>query len=711
MPESTDRLREDVESSAIRNAPASPFDGASLLKLTGELKNTSSNTAAEAILSGFSLFSSADAKADERKPEKNQKREADTTSAPETADQQKRIFSSTEPTESELRRVGNLSSEKIRDVKTEIAQLGRNTQDAILDAVKTNRVTGLGETHYDLNGLRDDARALLTKFADNGVTHLAVEVNKSLQLDLDNFLSGKTTEAEFKTAFMGTSRFRQNDDLLQLMKEARAAGLKVVAVDDDRDDSVVIGSKPAEGIGHRDQHMAGQISEILKSDPKSKVVFVVGSNHLEGDGGSSESPTAGQLLKAEWANKGGVATFEANLESHHGSSGRPERILVREMNTSAAIDMSKSAVLKNLEGSRAARYDNALLYPPTHTLQLQESRLGKDHPDLIPTLQRTAEHFVASSRLDEAVHLQERAVKTAEQHKGQVSAPHVHALNELAKTQSLAGNSDAAVKTLETAFSTAKQLPESERGILAVVGANLAEKYISERNFQKAEMAVSTSLQVLQRNEPAFRTSKRDVKEGLKDANPIQLAESLASVGSQRGIPKDQSRSERMLTQLADVTEAHNKDRFDAFAISARINQLADLHEAKGDFKKAEELLDKSANVAEQSGDKFGLQFALDASAAFLTRRGRHDEAAPLLERRLPLIDASFGGDPVKARVQLAENLAHRDKNDEADVLFNKALGLAKSSAEQSTAILAYAKFLEQNNQSDKAVALRKKLP
>lgn len=412
MADSAEKLGDDVESSALKSAAEPTFDSSALLKSVGDLKGRSTNAAAEAILSGFSLFSSDDAKAGEKEKEKEkeEKRDAATASAGEVP-HQKRIFNSTEPTESELKRLEKLSPEKIKEVKTEISELGRNTQDAILDAVKANRVTGLGETHYDLNGLRDDTRALLTKFADNGVTHLAVEVNKSLQPDLDNFLSGKTSDAEFKEAFMGRhNRVRQNDDLLLMMKEARAAGLKVVAVDDDRDNSVRVGSLPAENVAQRDKHMANEVSEVLKSDPKSKVVFVVGSNHLEDRKVFGDSPTAGQLLKEEWGTKGGVATFEANLDSLR-SHDEPERLLAREMKTSAAIDMSKSTVLKALEESRASRYDHLLLYPPTHTIQSQESRLGKDHPDLIPTLQRTAEHFVESKRLDEAMQLQQRAVK------------------------------------------------------------------------------------------------------------------------------------------------------------------------------------------------------------------------------------------------------------------------------------------------------------
>lgn len=73
--------------------------------------------------------------------------------------------------------------------------------------------------------------------------------------------------------------------------------------------------------------------------------------------------------------------------------------------------------------------------------------------------------------------------------------------------------------------------------------------------------------------------------------------------------------------------------------------------------------------------------------------------------------DASPRGNSVAARVQLAENLAHRDKNGEADALFNKALGLSKSESDQRLTVLAYAKFLERNNQQEKAAALKKSLP
>lgn len=67
-------------------------------------------------------------------------------------------------------------------------RIGSEPRELILDAVRNNRLVGMGETHGVPNGFRQDALDLLPKMKAAGLTHLAVEVNKDQQPLLDDYV-------------------------------------------------------------------------------------------------------------------------------------------------------------------------------------------------------------------------------------------------------------------------------------------------------------------------------------------------------------------------------------------------------------------------------------------------------------------------------------------------------------------------------------------
>lgn len=723
----TEIFGDDVEKAGTRDvADALPVDRVVLLKTAEAGKSGGTNAAAQDMLAGFELVS----------PEENEEERPDIPNASEPPARPleapsppvqsdpavndarggdfRKVFPSVEPSPTDLKRLSDVPPEKIKEVKQEIGELARSPQDAIMDSVRRNRVTGLGETHGDLNGLQDDGRALIKKFAENKVTHLAVEVNKSLQLDLDKYLAGEITLQDFKETFMGRDTDRHNDGLLKLMKEAHDAGIKVVAVDDvPKEDGKPDPNKTffRDAAAHRDKHMAGEISDILKSDENAKVVFWVGADHLEGNGGSSERPTAGELLKKEWGDKGGVSTFISHIDTWDDQTGEKPDLLVREMKTAAAVDTSKSKELNTMDGSRSSRYDHVLFYPATHTLQQQEQKLGKDHPDLIPTLQRTAEHFVETKQFDEAIALQERAAKIAEKAFGENSAPFVSALNELGKTQESGGKRDEALGTFESAFVKAKSLLTDERGVLAPVAANLASRYLQSGDFQKAEAAATTSLNTLRENRKAYEASLRP-REGLEDASAVSVAETLLDGSGRRRnpIPPDADRSERLLTQLYNLAD---KQEGPSFNLVDRAIKLATLLETEGDAKRAEEFFRRAVDAAGKSGNRHSERTVLEKSAGFFTRQDRHGDATPLLERRVALVDklGASTSERVEARVHLADNLMRRGNNADAESVYRKAIEVAgNDESGRNRALTGYIKFLEQNKRSVEAEAYKKQL-
>ncbi len=77
-----------------------------------------------------------------------------------------------------------------------------------------------------------------------------------------------------------------------LLKQAGDAGLKLEAVD-------------AHDISRsdREKHLANKVEDILSAEPKSKVLFFVGTNHLRVAGDKEEPQSAGQLLRQSGSQK------------------------------------------------------------------------------------------------------------------------------------------------------------------------------------------------------------------------------------------------------------------------------------------------------------------------------------------------------------------------------------------------------------------------
>lgn len=625
----------------------------------------------------------------------------------------KPTFNSTDATERELAILGSdMSAEKIKEVKEEIARLGRSPQEAIAAALKTNRVIAIGETHTDLNGMEADGRALIPKFAENKVTHLAVEMSKFIQPTLDKFLAGKIDVRTFSREIYGDDT-RQSDNWLSMIKEAHDAGIKIVPVDD----MEPLGqAERAKGISekvatHRDEHMAGEISKILNADKNSKVVFWAGSNHI-GTHLEGSNKTAADLLKEEFGSKGGVVTFGSNLESQS-KAPAIEDLLPAGMQKAVSIDMSQSKALRDAPGTTTNRFDHAILYPASHTLQLAEAKFGKDDPRLLPHIHREAEFHVDGKNFAKALEMQERAVKIAAIQVGEKSAPFVAALNELGKTQLAAGNKTDGAKSLQQSFETAKELKDADQSLLMSVAANLAKHQLSENQADKAESTITSALDSLSNNRQVFQElsiPKGLRSEGrLKDQNPLNVADSLVEPSSKRDNAADQgARSERVLKALLKLEEAHANAEHPQGVVH-RHYQLARLFEARGDIKSADRHFADALKSAD-NGQLPHLQIqALGMRGDFLTRHGRQAEATPLLERMVAEADKGKGtSDMIASRTSLAVNLASRERNQEAELHFKKALEIAeREDSGKSAVIQKYSAFLEKTGRLDEANKLK----
>jgi hypothetical protein len=167
-----------------------------------------------------------------------------------------------------------LSREQLEAIRQEIRTKGQDPEDVVPDLMRHNRVLAIGETHWNPE---DPQRAfgarIMRGLIESGATHLAVEMDKQYQPLLDEFM--RTGQLDLRRIPPGLA----DQGYLAILQAARAASLelgkpfRIVAVD----------SKEREQTGrgpNRDQAMASEIGRILDADRNNRVVFWVGSAHL-----------------------------------------------------------------------------------------------------------------------------------------------------------------------------------------------------------------------------------------------------------------------------------------------------------------------------------------------------------------------------------------------------------------------------------------------
>jgi hypothetical protein len=180
-----------------------------------------------------------------------------------------------------------LTRPQLESARSEVNAVGKEPLPELNKIMKSVRVLAMGEMHVTENPQRELGLKAIKSLKANGATHLAVEMDKPVQEELDKFM---------KTGLIDKSKLPallQSEDYLDILKEARRVGLKIVAADDEPD-------ARKRNIS-RDQVMCQSISDILDADPKNKVIFWVGSGHLNRTPHlEEEGKSAAQLLSERY---------------------------------------------------------------------------------------------------------------------------------------------------------------------------------------------------------------------------------------------------------------------------------------------------------------------------------------------------------------------------------------------------------------------------
>ena len=230
------------------------------------------------------------------------------------------------PTASEIR--AEQRAQLVRNLSAELTKNGENPGDAIVAALKKNRVVLVGEYHVVDNVHRDLGAELMPRLQKEGkLTHLAIEHARDFK--------GKIFTADGRVDKEALPALLQHDEFYRLLESAKKAGVEVVPVD--------ASYKGNRNLDYRNKVMDKEIGKLLGENPENKVLFWVGNFHLHTIDGTGEGAQVARLLRDKNIP---VASFWGS----HDNQWREEPI--RSMFTpdrAIAVPTAKSPLLANMD--------------------------------------------------------------------------------------------------------------------------------------------------------------------------------------------------------------------------------------------------------------------------------------------------------------------------------------------------------------------------
>lgn len=217
--------------------------------------------------------------------------------------------------------------------------------DVVSNTVRNNQVTfvtrpdsGYGITSKMNPTFEAFAIDAVKQARKEGATHLAISVPPSFQPALEQF--NRTGELDTSTALSKSYRADEIKNLINVMKAARTAGLKLLAVDTRKDDIV------------------SNLSGLVEQDKNAKVVFL-GSAYNNQEYESGDNLTA--QLRSRGVSAGALLTIsEISGEDSH-------EVIARFVCADTAIDMEKAratAALRTQDHVRLGSFNHLLVLRP-----------------------------------------------------------------------------------------------------------------------------------------------------------------------------------------------------------------------------------------------------------------------------------------------------------------------------------------------------------
>lgn len=274
-----------------------------------------------------------------------------------------------EDADAKLTQVEKAFERSAKQVRHEVKTYGVDPANWLAMAMKKNSVLAIGEGHTDLKHLKlggeimDDLKAA-------GATHLAVELPSNHQVVLDHFAKtglidfALLKDSEGTNEYLASYRFLQRGDIRELLKSAREAGLKLIAVDDAV--SINVGIYNAVFGQGRDRAMAAAITNVLRQDPKNKVVYWVGALHAQISVDKRDHERACQLLREQGIKVSSVLSKEKKVADNN-----PLFKITEEVKVPTLVPMAKARALSKLPELKSIypgvqnfnSWDAVIIYP------------------------------------------------------------------------------------------------------------------------------------------------------------------------------------------------------------------------------------------------------------------------------------------------------------------------------------------------------------
>ncbi len=183
-----------------------------------------------------------------------------------------------------------MTMDDLIETKTALNVIGYNPAIKLTNLLIENDVLGISRPGVDNHPHLNFITSLLARFRrEAGTTHLALSLPKSLQKLLDVFSATGEILPSLSPVNLADYGLKSECDYLALLKAARLAGYKLVAVEPD---TPVTAFDPM-----RERLMAANIQMIFKNEVKAKVIFLAADKHLSYSSIGDWIPVAGILQK------------------------------------------------------------------------------------------------------------------------------------------------------------------------------------------------------------------------------------------------------------------------------------------------------------------------------------------------------------------------------------------------------------------------------
>ena len=343
------------------------------------------------------------------------------------------------------------------------------------------------------------------------------------------------------------------------------------------------------------------------------------------------------------------------LEVDESSLGNEHPNVARDLNNLATLLKATNRLLEAEPLMRRA-------------LEIDESSLGNEHPNVARDLNNLATLLKATNRLLEAEPLMRRALEIDEKSLGEEHPKVARDLSNLATLLKATNRLSEAEPLMRRALGIDESSFGDEHPNVARDLNNLATLLKATNRFLEAEPLMRRALEI---DESSFGDEHPNVARDLN--NLAQLLKATNRL----------SEAEPLMRRALEIDESSFGDEHPNVAI--HLNNLAQLLKATNRLSEAEPLMRRALEIDESSFGEEHPKVAIDLNnlAQVLRATNRLSEAEPLMRRALGIDESSFGDEHPKVAIRLnnlAQVLHATNRLSEAEPLMRRALEIDESS-------------------------------